>query len=962
MVFFTGARKLLNTGVNHLHEIVDYVFSPEAQPHYADNLVVLLNQLKNKGTLRAPTHRQRLFLDRQLLFINQRKGNVSKIAAYSLKKDVSVTPFKWNSIRYWIEKKDAWKIKYFFSKSFNSLTELISYVDLELKPYNVRLYTLSRYFHFAVLNNPHWLKSTEDLDLLLANEYFWPQHYSDQAIDSESFEGSILKIFNQLAQNYPNVWKYEPGSSEQLHRLYMQRLSVLGLFPQDFEGKFKLWRKLTSRGVTSVTDELFHEIYRNVPVHRRDEVEQMALEGRIWEMEIKSKIAQNQVEKQPIYTDLKQASEGETRLELLKQVITLTQKFFPEKGHHYYSFLEKISTEIRSTSQESALIHEAKYPTGGERQEDFGLRVFSDLIGRITSWKLKHQWNFVLFLRGEAGPNSKVQDLFRVIGTERIKRMFSLFPHLVKTSLLDTLLDSPKGLIPNVNPNKGYTKKIIAHLLRNASFESREVSQQILEAFLYALERTGHTGVKSYVLAYLLAMSPNETESSGQVLKKVLEVFGTTGIKIGQFLVASQLLPEADTRHLRSLQDRALIPERESIYRDLREINNGQDLPIEIQDLLGSASLKYAISAMSQQESSSFSEHIVLKILRIEAIANTAIQFRQLDAMVDYLVKTFGSRYGVFHSIVQAAKQAVERELNLKDEAVKSKKARQIYKNDSDSMVEITVPNTVLMHDRLIAEEFAEGVSIFDIQKIEDKAVIAKKLLEVEGYHLFRSLDDPEALVTFDPDRHPGNYRLKVKPDGSIQMYLIDWGQMLSITAQQREEIFTLFALAQILKVTGPTDWASHQIIQTMDLTIEIDILKQALKRYFPSSQMNEVTTYYSVLATLSDLNLQPHIGYFDFIRAIIQLSQYEVFLTEPIMTPIGRFKEVISLKVEDLLSQMELTFKEKARIGIQQLSSKIQQNVSESFNNDEVEYIQGSQLENEENTSCPEALTKHGP
>ena len=269
-----------------------------------------------------------------------------------------------------------------------------------------------------------------------------------------------------------------------------------------------------------------------------------------------------------------------------------------------------------------------------------------------------------------------------------------------------------------MNPNRGYAKKIIAHLLRNSSSESKEISQQILEAFLYSLDKTGNTGVKSYVLAYLLAISPDETESSGQVLKKVLEIFGTTGIKIGQFLVASQLLPESETKYLRSLQDKALIPERESIYRDLREINNGQDLPIEIQDLLGSASLKYVISIMSQQESSSFSEQIVLKILRIEAIANTAIQFRQLDAMVDYLVKTFGSRYGVFHSIVQAAKQAVETRIKFtRMKLLNLKKLDILYKDDSDSMVEITVPDMLLSYMIVLLQKNLQKEFLFLISK-----------------------------------------------------------------------------------------------------------------------------------------------------------------------------------------------------------------------------------------------------
>ena len=136
-------------------------------------------------------------------------------------------------------------------------------------------------------------------------------------------------------------------------------------------------------------------------------------------------------------------------------------------------------------------------------------------------------------------------------------------------------------------------------------------------------------------------MSPDETNSSGQVLKKVLEVFGTTGVKIGQFLVASQLLPEDEIKYLRVLHDKAIVPERESIYRDLRQINGGKDLPVEIQDLVGAASLKYVMSVIAQQKDSSLSQRIVLKTLRIEAMANTSAQFYQLDAMADYFGEKF---------------------------------------------------------------------------------------------------------------------------------------------------------------------------------------------------------------------------------------------------------------------------------------------------------------------------------
>ena len=111
-----------------------------------------------------------------------------KIATHSLKKDVSITPFKCRTLSdIGSEKRDAKKITHFFSTSFSSLADLINYVDMELKPNNVRLHVLTGYFYSAVLSNPHWLASVEDFDLLLANEYFWPQHYSDQAMDPNSF-------------------------------------------------------------------------------------------------------------------------------------------------------------------------------------------------------------------------------------------------------------------------------------------------------------------------------------------------------------------------------------------------------------------------------------------------------------------------------------------------------------------------------------------------------------------------------------------------------------------------------------------------------------------------------------------------------------------------------------------------------------------------------------------------------
>ena len=82
----------------------------------------------------------------------------------------------------------------------------------------------------------------------------------------------------------------------------------------------------------------------------------------------------------------------------------------------------------------------------------------------------------------------------------------------------------------------------------------------------------------------------------------------------------------------------------------------------------------------------------------------------------------------------------------------------------------------------------------------------ARKILQMEGDNL---LGDAE-WITLDPDRHPGNYRISVIHAASQPKYRItpiDFGQVLKISRAQREQIFNVFAAAQILKATGSTQF-----------------------------------------------------------------------------------------------------------------------------------------------------------
>ncbi|HVE12368.1 MAG TPA: M48 family metalloprotease, partial [Elusimicrobiota bacterium] len=550
----------------------------------------------------------------------------------------------WVSPRWWADLVGRFLIRRELGRLHSSVAGLKAFADRLASARHVDLEPLSIEFHRVLVGHPGWVVGREDLDALVAAEYFWPKFGGN----SPGFlETLLVEAVKKLSEKYPDRWKYEPGSSEKLHGVYLAGLARLGLSPADWEGRLELWKTLTDRGVTSRTDAMFAELYAGAPAARRLEVEDLALrEGRVWEQGLKASIVERRLKEGAAFRALLVEKDPGPRRALLRAVIDELQKDYPERGLYYERILEGVSREIRSDMAESALIHEAKNPATGERGEDLGLRVLSDMLQTAHGWSRRQQWRLVLFLRGDAPPTRKIRRAFRVVGTERVRRMFEILPVLGRTELLDAFLDSPQGLAGTIDLRRGYGRRILEHVLPKGDPEARRVAYEVLESFLYALKRTtGSSGLQSYVLAYMLSMPKTEASSVGNILKGILEIFGATGVKIGQFLAASQLLPEEETRILRGLQEQALEPEREHMYQDLREITGRNDLPFAVEDLLGAASIKYAFSARELGAG----QKVVLKVFRLSAMAHTPTEFTLLGHMAKRL-RRHGPQYGIFQA------------------------------------------------------------------------------------------------------------------------------------------------------------------------------------------------------------------------------------------------------------------------------------------------------------------------
>lgn len=914
----------------HIAKIIKYVFSDaNTDPGNIRLLREIIDRIRVYASRRKRLDPEIKKWNRKILYIRLLSIFTSKdykITAKSLAIDIPhvnrILNYDFMSINHWLKKRDRRAIIKHLSRSYSSITELREFAETVLKKQGALMEHLSDIFSEVILSHPEWIKTPEDIEALLASEYFWPA-FNASAIKSGDLEESLSNLITYKAMEFPKVWKYDIAASERLHMLIFSKLKEFGLEPKTETDKYRLWRTLTNRGITSITDTLFEEIYTSGNTSRKSIMRSHIDSGKLWNPVLKERVVIENLQQDYEYRSLIQSEDARMRRSLLERVIKKIQRAFPERGNAYLSILEEISVKINSTPEESALIHKAKSIESGERSEDLAIRTFSDILTKALKWKRKHQWELILFLRGDIKATKKIKRAFQFTGHERVRRLYSTLPVIVKAGLIDGFIDPERGLVPNVNTRKGYAKKIINHVTRNSDPEIKKVIEEILEGFFVGIEKASHPSMKSYVLSYLLAM-PGGDSSAGETLKNVLEIFGTTGVKIGQFLVASGILPDKIAVVLRQLQEKANVPERETIYRDLREIFNGRDVPARILNLLGAASLKYAMLGMDRQTK----EYFVLKVLRLDAIVHTRMEFNMLDVMANHLNRKYGGSYGIFRSIVRASREAVERELELQSEVYWGEKARIItYANSSDLRYKVSVPRELLLHDRVIAAEYAEGVSIFDIKE-KYRAGIARKIILMEKKIYMEERDASHQVIIFDPDRHPGNYRIMINkssqgpPENNITFTIhpIDFGQMLSITMQDKSRIFDLFALSHILKETGSTKWLAQKIIETMNIrSVKVSKLRRALKKYFPTDSESPVTPYYSVLSALEDVGYKAPITYFDYIRGIISMNNWEVFLDKghTIETPKAKLEKIIRARAGKFVDSMELTTGEKLRIGL---------------------------------------------
>ena len=272
----------------------------------------------------------------------------------------------------------------------------------------------------------------------------------------------------------------------------------------------------------------------------------------------------------------------------------------------------------------------------------------------------------------------------------------------------------------------------------------------------------------------------NNQKSSGEKLCTALQGMGTTFIKLGQFLATRpDIIGEELAKSLEKLQDKVpafdLHDAKKIIKKEIGE-NYFKDIQ-ELSEPIAAASIAQVHLAKIKHEDQE--KQVAIKILRpdIEKLFNEELDALMLFAYIVENTITKAKRLKLVE-VVHLLREITNIEMDLRFEAAAANELYENTKNDQGFIVPKIYWNYTTK--KILTLDKVEGVSIREIQKINDLGVDLKKLAE-NLIQLFLTQAVRDGF--FHGDMHQGN--LFVDPKGNIVP--VDFGIMGRLDKNNRK-------------------------------------------------------------------------------------------------------------------------------------------------------------------------------
>jgi hypothetical protein len=809
-----------------------------------------------------------------------------------------------------------------------SVSDLENLIQKECKEHSIDPLFLKKWLFPVISSRPDLIKSLADVEILFNKEHYWSN--PDRYAQTTPLEAPLVELLNIKKKQFGDVpaWKYDPKASEKIHKAVSVQLKQLGLYPKNFEGMERLWKFFTSRGVSTVTDELLSDLLKIASPEQAIQLESYGSKGHIFDQGLSDEFAIREIMRSGAYMGLMAKSKlrDQDRSQEIRALIQVAQDKMADLGIRYATFLEDTSNLIQTNFEEAQIFEEARgkrlasfAQSQANSSKDTRLSLFKNILPHIKGWKPQQQKEFLLYLRGGES-TAFIEAQFPTFGPERIRKIYQGLP-FEQAQFIASMYLSETLLARNQSTEKGVAKELLEALVKQGGEASTQrYVNLLLRGLLYGIEKADSSHYKLSVVSAMVAMKVDKNASIGETLKKILEQFPGVGPKIGQFLVATGKLPDDINTVLRTTQDDTIRRRRFDIFQDLIQIiNRGTNLDIQLDEYAGGGSIKYTNKGKMKKSNIPY----VLQVFREDVQNNVDIQIEILNHALDFLVKEGGPEFAFLQVVVDGAMNAVLRERRYAREATKTAVARQLYAGFGDADFTVRVPEQFGINKRLLLSRFADGKSFFKLAEA-DQVSSGIKILEMESKILF---GESNRAIWYDTDRHAGNILIQVEmKEGKkhTTIWPIDFGQLTSITPQQRQKVTELFALSALMGNLGSNDWLAERLAKTVGLPSELfSTLKSNLAKQFPgrasAQDGSAITDYFSLLAAVNltvkhaprnllsgDLRKgKIDFAYVDFVRAIMQLNQYEVELGDKLPKTLMTPRRLLESKTKDHLAQL---------------------------------------------------------
>ena len=479
---------------------------------------------------------------------------------------------------------------------------------------------------------------------------------------------------------------------------------------------------------------------------------------------------------------------------VVSEIQETLDKQFPINNHVKDSVLNHIEESIRTSQVETRRLSSSRVTLDNwhEIPELIVVDLPSQINSRLTSaYERKQLLEYLVgisdrtpeFIERIYGENDK--ETARTI-LANFRRRFFQSPPVARSMVIQPLFDKNIGLISEPEMLEEINKMILGEKYHEP------IVKRLFEAYLQAVPETEQKVIYSYIMNSFV---DSPLTSRGASLRVILEAMGPFGIKAGQFLNTSGLIPTEYSRELKDFLSNVLPPDRSRVIGDL-EASLGLELRglVSIGERLGSGSINYVQGVTVQVDGEKIDAVVRIRRDYIEGVVANENDI-WIKVIQDLRSSEDPLEYNTADIVEEARKQALSTltsegaELDLSIERDNFADAQKTYGRRirhgrlEGWEVRAAMPQEKLQ--RLVDPEkqklfsFYERVNHTPLEQIQDMQLreeMAKVIIESELTALFEN-------GVYDPDGHPGNWLVDFDKKAIVR---IDYAQLRFVSEENR--------------------------------------------------------------------------------------------------------------------------------------------------------------------------------